>query len=183
MPNDDLAVALVDTSALGQFEGQDVLRAAIEIPNAAGGLRDAMKFAPLAFHHGDEVYVVLKCEVKKVRFDPIKDVEALARIHVFDALEATFVDESMVAAALKDQRERIEEAKAEAERAKGIHRLELDGPEGGEAGGADEGDEEPEEVALSRQHAAGVHADGDPRPGCPECDDEVAALAEEENQG
>lgn len=147
----DLATALANpVGLLSGFEGHDVLRAAIEIPNAAGGLREAMKFEPREFAHDEEVTLVLKCRVKKVRFDPIKDTEALARIHVLDAIEATFIEDEAVEAALAAQRARIEEAK----------RL--------NAGTPNLDDHVDQLVA---EHEAGEHAP-DLVDGCPTCEEE-----------
>lgn len=164
----DFAQALVDTDGLGDFEGDDVLRIGIEIPGAAGGLREAMKFAPVVLHRGDEVIVALRCRVDKVRFDPIKDVEgAVARIQILDTSEAIFVDEDMLKAAFDAQREKIEAAKVAAEEAKGIQRLDMSG----DSGGGGNSDEEEEAFVLARNHAAGTHAE-DPMPGCPVCEQE-----------
>ena len=136
--------------ALTGFEGHDVLRAAIEIPNAAGGLREAMKFEPREMTHDEEVTIVLKCRVKKVRFDPIKDTEALARIHVLDAIEATFIESEAVEQALADQRDRIEEAK----------RL---------SAGTPNLDDHVDQLVA--EHEAGEHAP-DLVDGCPTCEEE-----------
>lgn len=144
-------------STLTPFEGLDVVQAAIEIPNAAGGLRDAMKIEPREFHKGDVVHVVLECEVGKIRFDPVDKEEPAgeqARVHVFHAIRATFVDGDLVTQQLDEQAERIQRAK---EAAEGVERL-------------------PTTDELERQHALGQHADG-LRDGCPECDQESEAAA------
>lgn len=64
---------------LAEFEGLPVVQVGVEMPNAAGGLQEAMKFDPVEWHHGDEGYIVLRYTVNKVRFDPITrgDVEPL----------------------------------------------------------------------------------------------------------
>lgn len=82
---------------LSPFEGSAVVAAKIEIPDAAGGLRDAMAISPVELHHGDEGLIVLRYRVKKVRFDPAdKDDESgeLVRVHVFKTLEAMFFEDS-----------------------------------------------------------------------------------------
>jgi hypothetical protein len=150
------------TITLHPFEGRDVATAAIEIPNAGGGLQDAMKFAPMEFHHGDEVFVVMRCVVRKVRFDPVKDSDELARVHVFHAEEATFVDGDTVREALDSQRAIIDRAKLAAEAEAGIQRIPFT----------------EDEVALSVEHDRGDHADG-LRAGCPQCGDELAAAERE----
>lgn len=119
--------AVIDVTVLEDFEGCAVVRSGIEIPNAAGGLRDAMEIEPRQFHHAEKVYVVLECDVSKVRFDPIKDSDDLARVHVFSAQHAVIVDADLVKAQLQEQRDRILKAK---EDAAGIQRIEFpDEPE------------------------------------------------------
>jgi len=112
-----------DPVKLTAFEGREVASAKIEIPNAAGGLREAMKFEPREWQHDEEFTIVMKVRVRKVRFDEIKDTNALTRIHVLDALEAAFIDDESVEAALIDQRERIQRAKEEEA---GVQRLPTD---------------------------------------------------------
>jgi hypothetical protein len=163
--NKNLAAALADTSKLEPFEGVDVLGAGIEIPGAAGGLRDAMKIEPRQFHGGDRLYVVLECDVSKVRFDPIaSDGEMLGwrRVHVLAAQAATFVDGDLVKEAIDSQKRKIQLA---AESAAGIGRLTY-------------GDDDVAETVTA--HDEGLHAAG-LVPGCPKCDAEtVEELAETE---
>lgn len=105
-------------SKLAKFEGRQVLTAGLEIRNAAGGLNEALKVDPEEWHHGDEVHVVLRCDVTKLRFDPIKDMDGFRRVHILTANEATVIDGTLVAEALSEQAKRIEEAA-------GIRRLAL----------------------------------------------------------
>lgn len=154
----DLARALADTSALHPFDGRDVLRTTIAVTNAGDGLSEALGVDPREFRHGEKVYVVLETTVNKVRFDPIKDTDCLARVHVLKAGAATIVDEAVVKAQIARQKERIARAKEEAA---GIARLP----------GVD--DETDEERALADAHANGEHSDL--VDGCPDCDNEVAA--------
>lgn len=88
----------------------------IEMPNAAGGLQEAMKFAPMELHHGDEGYIVFHYKVSKVRFDPTsKDaVEPLRRVHVLHTDEAAPIDAEYVEQSLAEYRDRIRKAKDEA---------------------------------------------------------------------
>ncbi len=149
---------------LQDFEGKAVTEVGIEIPGAAGGLRDAMKIDPEQFRQGDQVFVVLHCDVTKIRFEPVDKEDPTGpqrRVHVFGVEGATMVDGDLVRTQLDEQAERILKAK-EAER--GISRLPYD----------DEG-----EFGLA--HARGEHQDGLAE-GCPVCDlerDAVAAEAEE----
>jgi hypothetical protein len=156
--------ALPATPTLSDFEGAPVEEAGIEIPGAAGGLRDAMKIAPQEFHKGEKVYVVLECRVGKVRFDPI-DKDDLdgpqRRVHIFAVDGATMVDGDLVRSQLADQAERIRLAK---ESEAGIQRLPYD----------DEG-----EHGLA--HARGEHAGG-LVDGCPVCAAETDAEEAERNE-
>lgn len=141
------------TDTLTPFEDKEVVEAAIEIPNAAGGLRDAMEIDPQEFHHGERRTIVLDCVVKKVRFDEVKKNEdRLVRVHVFSAESATFIDRSVVEDALSEQAEKIARYR-EAE--KGVQRL-------------------PTDEELLAQHEAGGHAD-ELVEGCVECDRELEA--------
>lgn len=146
---------------LDDFEGLPVVEAGIEIPGAAGGLREAMRIDPQTFHKGEQTFVVLECKVGKVRFDPI-DADYLdgpqRRVHVFTVTNATMVDGDLVRVQLADQAERIKLAK-EAEA--GIGHLPFDNE--GEHGLA---------------HARGEHASGLVE-GCPVCQAEVDALDRE----
>lgn len=120
------------TVELSPFEGNEVVAAKIEIPGAAGGLRDAMRTDPVELHQGDRVYVLLETDVAKVRFEPVDKENPAgpqARVHVLDVLVGTIVDEGLAGDAITAQRERILEAK-EAEA--GIQRIpfeELDASE------------------------------------------------------
>ena len=158
----NLADAYIEHEPLEPFEGVPVLRAAIEIPSIAGGLREAMKFEPVQLHHDDEGFLALKFRVKKVRFDPVKDVDGLVRVHVLEAVEVSFVEEATVrdemerrAAAVKAKKDRAE---AEARRQRGEVTI--------------------EEEILSTEHEDGQHASG-LREGCPACDEERDAAEAE----
>lgn len=146
---------MTDTTAaltpvdLGQFEGRDILSATISVTNAGDGLSDAMKVEPEIMHLGDVVYVVLECEVAKVRYDPIKDTQGLARVHVLRAGTATLIDGGAVEEALDAQRVKIERAR---DAAAGIAKLPIG-----------------EELVL--QHGEGAHAGG-LVDGCDVCDAE-----------
>lgn len=150
--------ALADNAHLSPFEGKQVLQVGIEIPGAAGGLRDAVKIEPQEFTHGERVFVAMECIVVKVRHEPIDKEEpdgAQRRVHVFGVEGATIVEESVVGSHIADQVERIRRAKEEAS---GILRLRT----------TDE---------LDREHTRGEHTDL--VPGCPECDAEADSVESE----
>lgn len=165
----DLATALAAPGKLESYKGHDVLRTTIAIRNAGDGLSQAMGIDPVELELGSTHYVILKVEVAGHDYVPIKDTDALELKQVLKATDATLASGADVKALVDAQAERILKAR---EAAAGITRLEFtDGPE--------DGDEEDEAVALSRQHEAGVHADG-VRDGCPQCEEEVRLEAEEE---
>lgn len=142
--------------ALDDFENKPVTEVGIEIPGAAGGLRDAMKIDPEQFHQGDQVYVVLHCDVSKIRFEPVdKDYPTgpQRRVHVFAVENATMVDGDLVSTQLTEQAERIRLAREEAE---GIKRLPFD------------------EGEMGLAHARGEHSEG-LVDGCPVCQSEKDA--------
>lgn len=95
---------------LTPFEGRDVISARVAITNAGDGLSAAMAVEPTELHVGEKVYVVLECEVAKVRFEPVKDTGSMARVHVLRGGAATLVDADLVAEHLAAQRKRILEA-------------------------------------------------------------------------
>lgn len=151
----DLAAALANVD-LGEFEGAKILSVGVEIPGAAGGLRDAVKIDPAVFHKDQRVLVLLDTTVGKVRFDPVKDTSGVQRVHVLIPTGATIVDGDVFDKALADQREAIEKAKRAAD------------------GTANMDDA----LALQAEHDDGQHADG-LREGCPSCEEEKAAIEAE----
>lgn len=104
----DVARAIA-AKRLTPFEGRDVTRCRVEIPGAAGGLRDALDFDPVEIGHDEEVCIVMKLRCRKVRFDEIKDSDCLARVHVLEPIEgeASFVEEAVVEEAIRKQKDRI----------------------------------------------------------------------------
>lgn len=145
------------TTILGTFEDEDVVGLGIEIPNAAGGLHDALAVDPRILKRGDRVQIVHDCVVTKIRMDPAdkKDPQALGaviRVAVLHADNATFSDSEDVRALLEAQAIRIEQAK-------GVIRL---------------------PTAEVEAHERGEHASGLVE-SCPACANEKA-LAEAESQ-
>jgi hypothetical protein len=147
---------------LDPFEGQPVLSVGIEIPGAAGGLRDALKIDPVQLRHGEKAYVLLETTTDKIRFDPDKDEDGWKRVHVLAVEQGMLVDADLVADHLATQRARIAEAHAQAalEKRREAGEFTLD------------------EAALDEAHDNGDHASG-LVPGCPQCDHEAALEAAE----
>lgn len=104
-----------------------MLSTGLEIPGAAGGLRESLDIDPFEGHSGERVVVVLDTTVGKIRFDPIKDTNGWKRVHVLDVGLGMVVDADLVEDMLARQRERIAEHKADEEaKAKGLKKLEFD---------------------------------------------------------
>lgn len=139
-------------ATLGKFEGRKVDAVGIEIRNSAGGLNEALKVDPAEWHLEDEVVVVLRCKVTKIRHDPLKDTDGLRRVHILDAEDATVIeDDGMITTALDEQKKRIELAS-------GVQRLPIE---------------------LVAAHEAGEHKQ-DLIEECPKCLEELAAQEKEE---
>lgn len=171
---DDLASALADKSKLGTYKGQQVIGTSVSIRNAGDGLSEGLSISPEVFDVNSTLYVVLECEVDahdykrvKARGDVVPGVLVLDQ--VLKAGTATIVDGDLVTKHLDEQRERIDAARAEAERRKeaadGIGRLPDD-----EAAAAAQAD-----------HDKGAHATGYV-PGCPSCDEEREAMEAERRE-
>lgn len=122
---------------LSAFEGLPVVAVGVEMPSAAGGLQEAMKFDPVEWHHGDEQYVVLRTTVKKVRHEPVDKEEFdgdQRRVHVLHVEEAFPIDADAVEDYVTTQRERIKKLKDEA---KGVQSFEFGDGEGEDGEGED----------------------------------------------
>lgn len=148
--------------SLSDFEGLLVTEAGVEIPGAAGGLREAMKVDPIEFHQGESGVLALSWECVKVRFEPVAKAEpdgAQRRVHIFRVTGAAFTDADQALSDIASQAERIALAK---EAAAGVTRLEFD-------------------EGLIDAHDAGDHLDL--VVGCKHCDDEVALAEEEADRG
>lgn len=136
---------------LSEFEGKAVTEVGVEMPNAAGGLQQAMKFQPVEWHQDDEQFVVLRGTVTKIRHEPIDTDEPggdQRRVHILKIAEAFPIDASHVADYVAERREEIRKAREEAE---GVMSLDLDGEGDDDENlpvGDDETDEALEEVGV-----------------------------------
>lgn len=99
---------------LDPFEGQEVSRTAVAITNAGDGLSNAMKVKPQQLHLGRSVYVLMECEVAKVRYEENGDSDTLTRVHVLKAGTATIVTKTFAEDSIKAQKAEIERAKDDA---------------------------------------------------------------------
>lgn len=105
--------SLATKRTLGSFEGKDVIAVGMEIPGAAGGLREPLKVDPVELEIDDVVYGIFKLRTDKVRFVGIKETDALQRVHIMETIEATLVSADLAIPALAAQAKRIEDAKAQ----------------------------------------------------------------------
>jgi len=114
---------------LAKFEKHDVLGAGMEIPGAAGGLREPLKLDPLELRLEETCYVIMKLKVTRIRFDPVKDSDGgLTRVHSMEVVEAGFVDKDIAEEQLEETRRRLEEKKILDDAAAGTPQLPLDTP-------------------------------------------------------
>lgn len=107
---------------LGMFEGRPVIMASITIPNAGGGLHDALSLDPVVLHTGDEVDVLLRCTVGKITHDPImhkgEDTGNFNRVATLHADKGTILaDESIGDKAFTKLSARLEKAELERRKA------------------------------------------------------------------
>lgn len=95
---------------LQPFDDRDVTQCAIRITRAGDGLSASLDAAPVELHHGEEVYVVLRCDVSKVSLERVKDTDLLRRVHTLAANFGTIVDEKSVHKMLDTARRQVEAA-------------------------------------------------------------------------
>lgn len=81
---------------LSAFEGRDVLQTTLRVTRTGDGLSQAMAIEPHEWHVGDRVTLVIDAIVAKVIHEPIKDTEALVRVHVCAADAALPVERKLV---------------------------------------------------------------------------------------
>lgn len=114
---------------LEPFEGLPVIQSKIEIPNAAGGLREAMKIEPRAWHKGDTAFVLMETVVGKVRFDPVTDDDLgpQARVHILHAVAGTVLAPDVAKTWIDEQKDRILKAREEALGIQQVAELNADG--------------------------------------------------------
>lgn len=149
-------------SKLAPFEGRPVVRSSVRITKAGDGLSDALKFAPVALHHDDEVFFVLKGVVSQVNHKPEdRDSDELVRVQTVEAVEIAMVDEADVTELLASAAERVRRSKEEALKEDGIFPLPIDGSDD----------------AILAAHDAGEH--DELVDGCAACDEERTAVAAE----
>lgn len=148
------------TIDLGSFDGYPILGSAVKITKAGDGLSQALKVDPRRIHKGERLLLLLEVEAGPVTMKPAPDeMDGWVRVDTLEATGVTFVPaalEADVRARLKDTADRI---KVAAEEARGVNRLPI-----GEA--------------LEKAHADGDHSSG-LVPGCPLCQAEADAVADE----
>ena len=121
-------------SDIKPFEGRTVEGTSIRVTNAGDGLSKALGIDPAEFRIGERVYVVLECDVAKIRYEPVKpekgeelDLEGdLVRVHFLSAGAATIVDKELVIDHVNEQKDRIQ---AHLDELAGQARLDLEAEE------------------------------------------------------
>lgn len=98
-------------AGLSQFEGRDVMQATVEVTNAGDGFSEALGIGPKELHLGEEVYLVIKTECVKVRYQELKDTNTLRRVHTLKASEGSEVEFELVKEVLEKQAAAIRKAK------------------------------------------------------------------------
>lgn len=103
------------TATLPEFEGQEVRQASVRITNAGDGLSEALKISPVALHHGEEVYYVLRGRVADVNHRQKDEDDPLTRVHTVKATAITPIAADFAEKLLAEAAEQLRAAKAEAE--------------------------------------------------------------------
>lgn len=103
------------TAALPDFEGQEVRQASVRITNAGDGLSEALKVAPIALHHGQEVHYVLRGRVADVNHRQKDEDDPLVRVHTVKATAITPIAPELAEKLLGEAAAELRKAKAEAE--------------------------------------------------------------------
>lgn len=101
------------TTELTPFEGRDVLQTTLRVTRTGDGLSDAMAIEPQEWHVGDRVALVIDAVVAKVIHEPIKDTEALVRVHVCAAEAALPVERKVVQKVLDAHARALAESKGQ----------------------------------------------------------------------
>lgn len=152
-------------SDLSTIHTGEVREVAIQITRAGDGLSEALKAAPIALDHGEEVFYLLKGRVAKVGFTEVKPgSEDLVRVHTIVTQAITQVPSTLAEPILRDAavalREKLDQLAGVTPLFKG------------------DGGVVPFEALTDEQkgaylaHGKGEHASG-PVDGCPLCDSPV----------
>lgn len=104
---------------LEPFEGVEVTKTSIAITKAGDGLSKALKVKPQTFKLGQTVYVLMECEVEKIRHEE-NEGDTLTRVHVLKAGTATMVTKKLAEEHIKAQKAEIEKAE---DAAAGVNRI------------------------------------------------------------
>lgn len=106
---------MADPVELGNYEGRPVIAASITIPNAGGGLYDALALDPVVLHSGDEFVIALRCRTEDINHKMIKDkgedTGNFNRVHKAVAMSGMIIDADLVRDLFTAQRKRLDEAK------------------------------------------------------------------------
>lgn len=105
----------VNPTVLDKFDGREVIMCSVAIPNASGGLHDALALDPVLLHTGDEIDIVLRCTVGPISFDPIldkgEDTGYYNRVAKLHANRGLIIDGKVVDAEFVKQRAKLDAAR------------------------------------------------------------------------
>lgn len=105
----------VNPTVLGEFDGREIIMCSVAIPNASGGLHDALALDPVMLHTGQSVDIVLRCIVGRISHDPIldkgEDTGYYNRVASLSAQRGMIIDASVVDAEFVKQRTKLDEAR------------------------------------------------------------------------
>lgn len=146
-----LATPVEVLANLPAFEGLPTVEVSLEVRGIEGGFNDGLTIDPIVLHKGDRVFLLVEGEVDAILHKSVHEDGGWRRAHVVRVSAGTIVDEDFATDRLELQARRIEEAR-------GVQRLPFD--------------------ELTEAHDNGDHASG-LVDGCPQCDDEVAAMEAE----
>lgn len=148
---------------LGTYKGRPVLGMRGKLTNTGDGLSESLAIEPADLAQGDRAFILCEVTVEDHTYKRLKDTAGDSLIVTFKADTMTLVDASFAEKYIDEQKEKnllAREADA------GVSRLWKNAPKS-----TDEPD-------LVEHHNAGRHA-GRMVAGCPECDAELNAMAEE----
>lgn len=109
--------AVMRTDELPEFEGQEVEASQIRITNAGDGLSEALKIAPRALHHGDDVAILIRGKVTQINHKTAGkgEDEHLIRVHTISATAATELEMDHATKILTAAADNLARRKAEIE--------------------------------------------------------------------
>ncbi len=102
-------------TVLGVFDDREIIMCSVAIPNASGGLHDALALDPVMLHTGQSVDIVLRCTVGRISHDPIEDkgedTGYYNRVASLSAQRGMIIDAKIVDEEFAKQRKKLDVAR------------------------------------------------------------------------